>query len=89
FSNFEIVHASFASIYDYCLQHILLGKIDGISMDLGVSSPQLDNAARGFSFTHNGALDMRMDVSKGITACQALEELSVYDLSYIFKVYGE
>ena len=89
FSNFEIVHASFASIYDYCLQNNLLGKIDGIIVDLGVSSPQLDNAARGFSFMHNGPLDMRMDVSKGITANQALEELSVDDLSYIFKVYGE
>lgn len=89
FSNFEIVHASFASIYDYCLQHNLLGKIDGIIMDLGVSSPQLDNAARGFSFMHDGPLDMRMDVSKGITASQALEVLSVDELSYIFKVYGE
>ncbi|APC91251.1 MULTISPECIES: 16S rRNA (cytosine(1402)-N(4))-methyltransferase RsmH [Francisella] len=89
FSNFEIVHASFASIYQYCQQNNLLGQIDGIIMDLGVSSPQLDNAARGFSFMHNGPLDMRMDVSKGITASQALEELSVDDLSYIFKVYGE
>ncbi|ORM39152.1 16S rRNA (cytosine(1402)-N(4))-methyltransferase [Francisella endosymbiont of Ornithodoros moubata] len=89
FNNFEIIHASFASIYDYCLQNNLLGKIDGIIMDFGVSSPQLDNAARGFSFMHNGPLDMRMDVSKGITASQALEELSVDDLSYIFKVYGE
>ncbi|MDE4955516.1 16S rRNA (cytosine(1402)-N(4))-methyltransferase, partial [Francisella tularensis] len=68
FSNFEIVYASFASIYDYCLQHSMLCKIDGIIMELGVSSPQLDNAARGVSFTHNGPLDLRMDVSKGITA---------------------
>ncbi|MBK2267961.1 16S rRNA (cytosine(1402)-N(4))-methyltransferase RsmH [Francisella philomiragia] len=87
--NFEIVHASFTYIYDYCLQHNLLGKVDGIIMDLGVSSPQLDNANRGFSFTHDGPLDMRMDISKGLTASQALEELSVDELTYIFKVYGE
>ncbi|AJI52391.1 16S rRNA (cytosine(1402)-N(4))-methyltransferase RsmH [Francisella philomiragia] len=89
FDNFAIVHASFTHIYDYCLQHSLLGKIDGIIMDLGVSSPQLDNANRGFSFTHDGPLDMRMDISKGLTASQALEELSVEELTYIFKVYGE
>lgn len=89
FENFQIVHASFASIYDYCFQNNLLGEIDGVIMDLGVSSPQLDNANRGFSFTHDGPLDMRMDTSKGLTASQALEELSVDELTYIFKIYGE
>ncbi|WP_395167542.1 16S rRNA (cytosine(1402)-N(4))-methyltransferase RsmH [Francisella salimarina] len=89
FENFQIVHASFASIYDYCFQNNLLGEIDGVIMDLGVSSPQLDNANRGFSFMHDGPLDMRMDTSKGLTASQALEELSVDELTYIFKIYGE
>lgn len=89
FDNFKIVHTSFANIYDYCQQNNLLGKIDGIIMDLGVSSPQLDNADRGFSFMYNGPLDMRMDTTNGITASQALDNLSIDELAYIFKVYGE
>lgn len=89
FDNFKIVHTSFANIYDYCQHNNLLGKVDGIIMDLGVSSPQLDNAERGFSFMNNGPLDMRMDTTQGITASQALEELDISELAYIFKVYGE
>lgn len=88
-NNFEIVHTSFANIYKYCQQNDLLSKVDGIIMDLGVSSPQLDNAERGFSFMHDGPLDMRMDTTSGITASQALDELDVNELTYIFKVYGE
>jgi len=89
FDNFEIVHTSFANIYEYCLHNNLLGKVDGIIMDLGVSSPQLDNAERGFSFMRNGPLDMRMDTTRGITASQALEDLDESELAYILKVYGE
>ena len=89
YSNFEIVHSSFADIYDYCSNNNLLGKIDGIIMDLGVSSPQIDNAERGFSFMRNGPLDMRMDNTQGVTATEALVNLSAEDLAYIFKVYGE
>lgn len=87
--NFEIVHTSFANIYNYCQQNNLLGKIDGIIMDLGVSSPQLDNADRGFSFMRSGPLDMRMDTTRGLTASQVLEELDENELVYIFRVYGE
>jgi 16S rRNA (cytosine1402-N4)-methyltransferase len=87
--NFEIVHASFTNIYEYCQKNNLLGKIDGIVMDLGVSSPQLDNAHRGFSFMHDGPLDMRMDTSCGDTASQVLDRLAAEELAYIFKVYGE
>ncbi|GAB4221910.1 MAG: 16S rRNA (cytosine(1402)-N(4))-methyltransferase RsmH [Francisella sp.] len=89
FDNFIIVHNSFAKIYDYCCKHGLLGNVDGILMDLGVSSPQLDNAYRGFSFMHDGPLDMRMDTSSGFTASQVLDQLSVDELAYIFKFYGE
>ncbi|RUS69078.1 hypothetical protein EGW08_023163, partial [Elysia chlorotica] len=87
--NFKIVHASFTHIYDYCLENNLLGKIDGIIMDLGVSSPQIDNADRGFSFMNNGPLDMRMDNTQGQTASQILDEMSPEDLARIFRVYGE
>lgn len=89
YPNFKIIHSSFTEIYDYCLKENLLEKIDGIIMDLGVSSPQLDVAERGFSFMHDGPLDMRMDNTKGITASEALELLDIKELSYIFKVYGE
>ena len=76
FNNFEIVHTSFAQIHNHCKENDLLGKIDGIIMDLGVSSPQIDDAERGFSFMRNGQLDMRMDTTTGLTASQVLEELS-------------
>ena len=89
FDKFSIVHASFTSIYEYCQANNLLGKIDGIIMDLGVSSPQIDNASRGFSFRQDGPLDMRMDTTSGKTAREVLNELSADDLTYIFKVYGE
>lgn len=89
YPNFEIVHSSFTEIYNYCHKHNLLGQIDGVIMDLGVSSPQIDNADRGFSFMNNGPLDMRMDTTSGLTASEVLQEISVDELTYIFKVYGE
>ena len=89
FNNFEIVHTSFTQISNYCKENNLVGKIDGIIIDLGVSSPQIDDAVRGFSFIRNGPLDMRMDTTTGLTASDVLEELSEEDLAYIFKVYGE
>ena len=89
FDNFNIVHTSFTQIYNYCKDNNLLGKVDGIIMDLGVSSPQIDDAERGFSFIRDGPLDMRMDTTTGFTASEILEELSEEELAYIFKVYGE
>lgn len=65
------------------------GKIAGILMDLGLSSPQLDNAERGFSFLKDGPLDMRMDVGSGMTAAQWLETVSERRLAEVLKTFGE
>ena len=67
----------------------ILGKVDGILMDIGVSSPQIDDPTRGFSFEKDGPLDMRMDQSSSLTAKTIVNTYSKQDLAYIFKVYGE
>lgn len=66
-----------------------INKVDGIFLDLGVSSYQIDNGERGFSYMHNGKLDMRMDNTTGITACDIINEYSLEELIRIFKEYGE
>lgn len=71
------------------LSNLLVGKIDGVLLDLGVSSPQLDDAERGFSFLRDGPLDMRMDNSQGETAAQWLARAEVEDMAWVFKTYGE
>ncbi len=84
-----IFHGSFADIDEYLETHGLAGKIDGVLLDLGVSSPQLDDAQRGFSFTNDGPLDMRMDSSKGETAAQWLATADARDIAVVLKEYGE
>ena len=69
--RFEFVPASFADISD----RVAKAELDGILLDLGVSSPQLDNAERGFGFSDDGPLDMRMDTRAGITAAEWLARL--------------
>ena len=66
-----------------------INKVDGILLDLGVSSYQIDNGERGFSYMHNGKLDMRMDNTTGITACDIINEYSLEELIRVFKEYGE
>lgn len=66
-----------------------INKVDGILLDLGVSSYQIDNGERGFSYMHNGKLDMRMDNTTGITAYDIINEYSLEELIRIFKEYGE
>lgn len=87
--RFQIVHSAFSEIPDICAELNLIGKIDGILLDLGVSSPQLDEAERGFSFMRDGPLDMRMDTTKGLSAMQWLAEVSVDDLAWVLKEFGE
>lgn len=63
--RFSIIHGPFSALGEYVAERDLIGKIDGILLDLGVSSPQLDDAERGFSFMRDGPLDMRMDQPVG------------------------
>ncbi|MCF8999033.1 16S rRNA (cytosine(1402)-N(4))-methyltransferase RsmH [Acinetobacter nectaris] len=87
-SRFKIIHASFADIQAE-LNAIGIEHVDGIMADLGVSSPQLDEAERGFSFMHNGPLDMRMDNSKGQTAREWLLDVDEEVLANTIYKYGE
>ncbi|MCW3172065.1 16S rRNA (cytosine(1402)-N(4))-methyltransferase RsmH [Shewanella subflava] len=87
--RFQIVHGGFGQIADYVEALGLVGKINGVLLDLGVSSPQLDDADRGFSFLRDGPLDMRMDNSQGETAAQWLARAEIEDMAWVFKTYGE
>jgi len=81
-------HGNFSQIQSL-LKKINVDKIDGYLLDLGMSSPQVENAERGFSFMRNGPLDMRMNISEEITAAKLLESLSDRELGTIIKDYGE
>ena len=85
----QIVHDSFAHLDKIASQLDIVAQIDGILLDLGVSSPQLDNADRGFSFIQDGPLDMRMDKTQSYDAQQLVNHSSAQELSSIFKLYGE
>ena len=67
----------------------LAGRIDGVLLDLGVSSPQLDDAARGFSFAQDGPLDMRMDNAAGASAADFLARAPEHELARVIREYGE
>jgi 16S rRNA (cytosine1402-N4)-methyltransferase len=84
-----IEHCNFDQVANVISQHGLTKKVDGVLMDLGVSSPQLDDAERGFSFLRSGLLDMRMDTSQGETARQWLAKVKHSDLAYVLRKYGE
>lgn len=88
-SRFEIIHESFSLLEQKVSEKSLVGEIDGIMMDLGVSSPQLDQAERGFSFMQDGPLDMRMDTTRGQTAEQWIAETKEEDMVWAFKAFGE
>ncbi|WP_065204576.1 16S rRNA (cytosine(1402)-N(4))-methyltransferase RsmH [Shewanella woodyi] len=88
-ARFSIVHGGFGQLATYVEELGLKGKIDGVLLDFGVSSPQLDDAERGFSFLRDGPLDMRMDNSQGETAADWLARAEVEDMAWVFKTYGE
>jgi 16S rRNA (cytosine1402-N4)-methyltransferase len=87
--RFSIYHASFAGL-KMVLQNInAWGSVTGILFDLGVSSPQLDDPERGFSFVREGKLDMRMDTSRGKNAMEWLEDIDETELANVLWLYGE
>lgn len=87
--RFLIEHSGFSNLAAIADKHNLTEKVDGILLDLGVSSPQLDNADRGFSFMNDGPLDMRMDTSKGQTAAEWLAVADVEDITWVLRTFGE
>lgn len=84
-----IIHAPFSSLGQQLYSMGVMGKVDGILFDFGVSSPQLDQAERGFSFQLDGTLDMRMDTSQGKTAAEWLARVKYSDLVRVLRIYGE
>jgi 16S rRNA (cytosine1402-N4)-methyltransferase len=87
--RFEIEQGAFTMLSRVIAQRQLQGKVNGLLLDLGVSSPQLDDASRGFSFSADGPLDMRMDPSSGVSASEWLESASESDIARVLKVFGE
>ncbi|WP_125780806.1 16S rRNA (cytosine(1402)-N(4))-methyltransferase RsmH [Pseudoalteromonas rubra] len=87
--RFSIAHNRFSHIESVARDAGLLGKVDGILLDIGVSSPQLDDAERGFSFMKDGPLDMRMNPTAGRSAAQWLSEAELEDMVFVIKKYGE
>ncbi len=83
-----VVHGSFAYLADYVEQHDM-EPLDGILLDLGVSSPQLDEPERGFSFSNDGPLDMRMDQSRGPTAADWIEVADEDEITDVLRRFGE
>ena len=87
--RFVVVQRSFADLGEEAAARGLVGKVDGLLLDLGVSSPQLDDAERGFSFLNDGPLDMRMNPDAGISAAQFIASASADEIARVFKEYGE
>lgn len=87
--RFSLAHASYAELAGELEKRRMCGKVAGILMDLGVSSPQLDDAERGFSFMREGPLDMRMDTTQGPTAAEWLEAVTEAGLERVLRTYGE
>ena len=87
--RFVIVQRSFAELGSEVAERGLAGKVSGVLFDLGVSSPQLDDPERGFSFLNDGPLDMRMDPSRGVSAAEFVATAPEEEIARVFKEYGE
>jgi 16S rRNA (cytosine1402-N4)-methyltransferase len=81
-------HGNFAEL-DRVLDELAIDRVQGVIMDLGVSSPQLDDPRRGFGFRHDAPLDMRMDTSRGFTAAEWLNAADEQEIARVLKEYGE
>jgi 16S rRNA (cytosine1402-N4)-methyltransferase len=88
-SQFELLHSPFSQLAAAVTDRAWDGLVDGVLLDLGVSSPQLDNPERGFSFLHDGALDMRMNTQNGLSAAQWLAQVDEHELMLVLFDYGE
>jgi 16S rRNA (cytosine1402-N4)-methyltransferase len=87
--RFVVVQRSFAELGSEVADRSLAGRLDGILLDLGVSSPQLDDPERGFSFMHDGPLDMRMNPHAGVSAAQWIAQAPESEIARVFRDYGE
>ncbi|GKW25001.1 16S rRNA (cytosine(1402)-N(4))-methyltransferase RsmH [Pectobacterium polonicum] len=87
--RFSIIHGPFSAMAEYVSELGLTGQIDGVLLDLGVSSPQLDDPERGFSFMRDGPLDMRMDPTRGLSAAEWLMKAEADDIVWVLKTFGE
>ena len=86
--RFSIVHSGFADMVEQ-LAALGVHQVDGVLLDLGVSSPQIDNPARGFSFRFDGPLDMRMDTTRGESAADFLASADEREIARVIRDYGE
>jgi 16S rRNA (cytosine1402-N4)-methyltransferase len=87
-ARFEVVHGSFAGMEE-ALASRGITHVDGVLLDLGISSPQVDDAARGFSFRADGPLDMRMDTTRGVSAAEWLATETEQNIEKVIRGYGE
>lgn len=87
--RFQFVQSRFSELASIVTERRLCGRVDGVLLDLGVSSPQLDDPERGFSFSRNGALDMRMDPTSGSSATDWLNRIGEMELERILAEFGE
>ena len=88
-SRFQIVHSAYSALGDVLAAESLTGRVDGILLDIGVSSPQLEDPARGFAFRATGPLDMRMDPGSGLSAADWLNAADEAEIAAVLWRFGE